>query len=85
MVSCDDVVEVEGNAYFPISAVRPGVLQPTWTRTVCPWKGIARYYTVRADGTELPDAAWFYLRPLPLARRVKGRVAFSGGVGVRAS
>ncbi len=79
----DDVVMVEGNAYFPASAFQPGALAPTSTRTVCPWKGIARYYTVTVGGTDLPDAAWSYPHPLPLARRVKGRIAFWGGVEIR--
>ncbi len=81
--SSDDVVMVEGNAYFPPSAIRPGVLTPSRTTTACPWKGIARYYTVTIDGVELPDAAWSYPHPLPFARRVKGRIAFSGGVEIR--
>ena len=41
-------------------------LEPTSTRTHCPYKGDARYWTVRLpDGTELPDAAWGYPEPLP--------------------
>ncbi len=79
----DDVVLVEGNAYFPASDVRPGALTPTSTRTVCPWKGIARYYTVAGDGTEIRDAAWSYPHPLPPARRVKGRIAFGNAVEIR--
>ncbi|SDX98868.1 Nucleotidyltransferase [Modestobacter sp. DSM 44400] len=74
---------VEGNAYFPDSAIRPGVLSPTETRTVCPWKGVASYYTVTVDGVVHRDAAWTYRRPWPLARRVAGRVAFWGDVDVR--
>ena len=30
------------------------------------------------------DAAWGYRRPWPLARRVKGRIAFCNGVAVHA-
>ena len=78
----DDVVIVEGNAYFPVSAV-PGVLSASSTTTVCPWKGVACYHNVTVDGTQLPDAAWTYRHPTPLARRVKGRVAFWGGVEIR--
>ncbi len=83
VASSDDVVMVEGNAYFPMSSVRPGALTPSPTRSMCPWKGIARYHTVTVDGVELPDAAWSYPHPLPFARRVKGRVAFWGGIDVR--
>jgi uncharacterized protein (DUF427 family)/glutaredoxin len=79
----DDVVMVEGNAYFPAAAVRHGALVPTSTRTICPWKGVARYYTVTVGGAELRDAAWSYAHPLPLARRVKGRVAFWGDAEIR--
>ena len=79
----DDVVMVEGNAYFPAAAVQQGALVPTSTRTVCPWKGVARYYTVTLGGVELRDAAWSYPRPLPLARRVKDRIAFWDAVEIR--
>jgi uncharacterized protein (DUF427 family) len=79
----DDVVMVEGNAYFPAFAVESGALRPTSTRTVCPWKGVARYYTVTVGGAELRGAAWSYARPLPLARRVKGRIDFRGDVEIR--
>ncbi len=79
----DDVVMVEGNVYFPPSAIQPGVLTPTSTRTVCPWKGVAGYYTVTAGGVEHPDAAWSYRHPSPLARRVKDHIAFWGDVDVR--
>lgn len=83
LASSEDVAMVEGNAYFPASSVRPGALTPSRTRSVCPWKGVARYYTVTIDGVELPDAAWSYPHPLPFARRVKGRIAFCGGIDVR--
>jgi uncharacterized protein (DUF427 family) len=83
VAASDDVVVVEGNAYFPASSVRPGTLTPTRTTSVCPWKGLARYYTVTVDGQQLADAAWTYPHPLPFARRVKGRIAFWGGVDVR--
>ena len=78
-----DVVLVEGNAYFPASSIPSGTLVATSTTTICPWKGIARYYTVRVGGQDLTDAAWTYPHPLPFARRVKGRIAFWAGVETR--
>ncbi len=59
----DDTVVVEGNHYFPLSAVREGVLRPSDTHTVCPWKGTASYYTLDVDGATNPDAAWYYPEP----------------------
>ena len=82
VASSDDIVLVEGNAYFPVSAVRAGALTPSATRTVCPWKGVARYYTITVDGQQLPDAAWSYPHPLPFARRVRGRIAFESTIDV---
>ena len=78
----DDTVVVEGNHYFPIAAVDPAVLAPSATTTVCPWKGIASYYTLRVAGKENPDAAWYYADPKDAARQILGRVAFWKGVRV---
>ncbi len=80
--SSEDVVNVEGNAYFPLACVPNGVLQPSSTTSVCPWKGVASYYDVHVDEQVIPDGAWTYRHPLPLARRVKGRVAFWKGIEV---
>jgi uncharacterized protein (DUF427 family) len=78
----DDTVVVEGNHYFPVESLRRDLLRPSSTRTLCPWKGVASYYTLDVDGVTSPDAAWYYPRPSPLARKVKGRVAFWQGVDV---
>jgi uncharacterized protein (DUF427 family) len=78
----DDIVTVEGNAYFPLESVRDGVLRPSDTHTVCPWKGTASYYSVEVDGEVNPDAAWFYPEPKDAAKEITGRVAFWRGVEV---
>ena len=77
-----DTVVVEGNHYFPIESVDRALLQPSRAHTVCPWKGVASYYTVTVDGVTNRNAAWYYARPSPFARRLKGRVAFWNGVRV---
>ena len=41
LAESDDIVTVEGNAYFPRDSVREGVLRHTNTHTTCPWKGEA--------------------------------------------
>lgn len=78
----DDTVVVEGNHYFPIESVRPGVLTETATHTICPWKGTASYYAVTVDGQTNPDAAWFYPTPKDAAKQITGHVAFWRGVQV---
>ncbi len=78
----DEAVVVEGNRYFPLDSLREEFFRQSGSHTVCPWKGLASYYTVDVDGATSPDAAWYYPRPSFLARRVKGRVAFWHGVQV---
>ena len=78
----DDIVTVEGNAYFPKDSVQPGVLKDSATHSVCPWKGTASYYSLIVDGSENKDAAWFYPEPKEAAAQIKGRVAFWKGVSV---
>lgn len=78
----DDTVVVEGNHYFPPEAVKAGALIPSSRTSVCPWKGTAEYYSVRAGGSENPDAAWFYADPKAAAAEIKGRIAFWKGVKV---
>jgi uncharacterized protein (DUF427 family) len=75
-------VRVEGNHYFPPASLRREYFLESRTRSVCPWKGLARYYTVTVDGAANPDAAWYYPRPSPLARRIKDHVAFWNGVRI---
>jgi uncharacterized protein (DUF427 family) len=79
----DDTVVVEGNHYFPADSLRWEYFTGSGTHTVCPWKGIASYYTLTVDGVANPDAAWFYPHPGPLARKVCNRVAFWRGVEVQ--
>jgi uncharacterized protein (DUF427 family) len=78
----NDTVVVEGNHYFPLDSVRPGVLTPSSTTSICPWKGTAEYYSVQAGGAGNPDAAWYYAEPKPAAAEIAGRVAFWKGVKV---
>ncbi|GAA4025033.1 DUF427 domain-containing protein [Actimicrobium antarcticum] len=77
-----DVEVVEGNVYFPLSAVRPECLTPSDKHTVCPWKGAASYYNVVVDGQVNGDAAWFYPEPKEAAKQIAGYVAFWRGVQV---
>ena len=75
-------VLLEGNVYFPLEDVRQEYLVRTRAWSVCPWKGLARYYTVRAGGQFNKNAAWYYPHPSLLARKIKNHVAFWNGVQV---
>lgn len=78
----EHTVYLEGNYYFPADSVLGGVLSASRLRTVCFWKGIAHYRHAEIDGVRLPNAAWSYPRPSPLARTIKGMIAFDQGTGI---
>lgn len=78
----DDIVNVEGNSYFPVESVKKEYLRESQSHTVCPWKGRASYYNLEVDGNINKDAAWYYPEPSELAKGIKGRVAFWKGVKI---
>lgn len=78
----EDIVTVEGNAYFPAEAVRRDLLHASSHTSVCPWKGTAHYYSLEVDGKTNPDAVWYYPDPKPAATEIRGRLAFWKGVRV---
>jgi uncharacterized protein (DUF427 family) len=73
---------VEGNVYFPASAVNRSFLRDSATHTVCPWKGTCSYYDVVVGDKVNKDAAWYYPDCKPEAKRIEGFIAFWKGVKV---
>ena len=61
--------------YLPADDVRLDLLEPSDTRSVCAYKGEARYWAVERDGS-LVDVAWSYPQPLSDARDVVDMVCF---------
>lgn len=78
----NDTIEVEGNQYFPAQAVKSEYLVGSETHTTCSWKGEASYYTLKVNGEENKDAAWYYPDPKDAAKNISGYVAFWRGVEV---
>ena len=78
----DDTIVVEGNHYFPRADVRADLLVGSDSRSTCPWKGEASYFTLSVDGDTNPDAAWTYPQPKQAAAEIRDRVAFWRGVEV---
>ena len=80
----DDTVVVEGNHYFPESALKREFFTFSNHKTMCAQKGQASYLSLLINGEMHPDAAWFYADPKPEAEEIRGRVAFSKDVKVSA-
>jgi uncharacterized protein (DUF427 family) len=62
--------------YFRQTDVRMDLLEPTETKSGCPYKGFARYWNVRTGDTVHEDLAWSYPTPLPESQKVAGLVTF---------
>ncbi len=77
-----DTVVVEGNQYFPADSLRREYFRQSDHTSVCPWKGVASYYSIEVDGKTNSNAAWYYPEPKEAAAHIKGRVAFWKGVRV---
>jgi uncharacterized protein (DUF427 family) len=84
LAQSDETVIVEGNHYFPPSALERQHVVGSDTHTHCPWKGDASYYSVVIDGTGNADAVWYYPAPFAAAEEIRDYVAFWKGVEVTA-
>jgi uncharacterized protein (DUF427 family) len=64
--------------YLPPADVRTDLLCPSDTTTVCPYKGVASYWSLpgAAGADDIADIAWSYQRPLPDAVPITGMVCF---------
>jgi len=83
LAESDDVRVVEGMTYFPIASVNTEHLAESPTTSRCFWKGKAWYWHVHGTDDIASDAAFYYPKPWPLARRlVSDRVAFWRGVTI---
>lgn len=74
-----ELISIEGNWYFPPSAVKDGVLTESPTPYTCPWKGACQYYIVQTGDRTSVDAAFAYPTPFASAIQRVGK-DFSGYV-----
>lgn len=68
-----DLISIEGNYYFPPSALKPEHFSDSATPYTCPWKGEAQYHDVSTGGSNHHDAAWSYPEPYPSSLDIVGR------------
>lgn len=67
-----------GRYYVPPEDVRMELLAPSDTRTQCPYKGDASYWSAEVGGGRVEDVAWSYPWPLRDAQRVINHLCFLG-------
>lgn len=62
--------------YLPKLDVRLDLLVPSPTRTRCPYKGEAVYWSVRNGGELQQDIVWSYPAPIPETPKIENLLAF---------
>lgn len=82
LAESDNTIVIENNHYFPPESINKSFFKPSTTHTTCAWKGKASYFTIKVDGEDNIDAAWYYPEVSELAKSIKGYVAFWRGVEI---
>jgi uncharacterized protein (DUF427 family) len=62
--------------YFPREDVAMALMERTATRSTCPWKGEASYFSVTDPAGTIRDAAWSYETPKAGVEAIAGYLAF---------
>ncbi len=62
--------------YLPPSDIDPAALKASGRRSMCEWKGQARYFDVVVGERRAKDAAWAYPQPVPAFADLRDHVAF---------
>ena len=62
--------------YIPPDDVRMDLLIPSDKTTACPYKGRARYYSVKIGDKRFEDLVWRYPEPIAECAKIKGYLCF---------
>ncbi len=62
--------------YIPPEDVRMDLLVPSEKATACPYKGKARYHSVKIGQELFPDIVWSYPEPIAECPKIKGHLCF---------
>ena len=61
--------------YLPLTDVDASKLRPSETKTQCPYKGEAEYYSVETgEGKVATDVVWYYERPILECAKIEGEI-----------
>ena len=62
--------------YFPRENIAMAFLDPSDTRSVCPHKGEAKYFSIQTKSVLIKDAGWSYESPEEGVEAIAGHLAF---------
>ncbi|QMU58106.1 MAG: DUF427 domain-containing protein [Boseongicola sp.] len=63
--------------YFPRDDIAMAFLDDSDTKTVCPYKGDANYFSIVTKSTTIKDAAWSYETPIESVSEIVGHLSFA--------
>nr|WP_321984879.1 DUF427 domain-containing protein [uncultured Lichenicoccus sp.] len=66
--------------YLPPDAFTGCALEPASGRSLCEWKGEARYWTIRVGTARAERAAWSYPDPVPAYEALRDHLAVYAGM-----
>jgi uncharacterized protein (DUF427 family) len=58
--------------YLPLSDFRMDLLRPSATKTHCPYKGTASYWSIHTGDRVYDDYVWMYRFPIPESQKIAG-------------
>jgi len=82
LAESDNIVNVDGNPYFPREAMKAEFFRDSRLTTVCSWKGTARRWDVVVSDEVKTNVVWAYDTPKPDAEKILERFAFYRNKGV---
>ncbi|EAQ28057.1 hypothetical protein NAP1_10698 [Erythrobacter sp. NAP1] len=62
--------------YIPRADIAMDYLEPNARRSLCEWKGQARYFDIAIGGTRIDAGAWTYPEPTPGFAPIRDMIAF---------
>jgi uncharacterized protein (DUF427 family) len=62
--------------YIPLEDIRQDRISPTDTKTYCPFKGHASYWSIDLGDHSIEDAIWAYLEPYEECAKLAGFASF---------
>ena len=71
-----DETDLPARYYIPREDVRTDLLVPSGTRTRCPYKGEAVYWSARMPERTVEDVVWSYPRPIAECPRIASMMCF---------
>jgi len=69
-------IDLEPVIYFPRSALALAFLDSSETKTTCPHKGEASYFSIQTKSVLIKDCGWSYEGPKAGFEPIKGYLAF---------